>query len=134
MGFDWESVLGTENSEAFEDLFTRDEELLYRSYRSAYDDYPYEDEYMVSKPKYIYADYAHGWFDGKRISFKKKFADHLFSAEEVTSLLKGKTITVSYNSGSHKQKTTKGRLQDKISPEGRKYYGFVPEFSEEYRK
>ena len=122
MGIDWEGLLGTEAPESLEDRYVANIPDYY--------DFPdYDDD---PEPEYNKNDYARGVFKGSRVSFKKMFAGHEFTGDELRDLLRGKTIPLSYTSRNGDPATTTGHLQRLTSPKGRKYYRFTPEFDPGY--
>ena len=79
------------------------------------------------KPK----DVSHGIFYGEEISFNRTFADHLFTDDEVERLLKGEMVEfVSPING----RIINGHLQQRIGKSGRSYFGFTPEWDENFKK
>jgi len=80
-----------------------------------------------------YQDYVWGeWIDSNGsinpMQYKKKWGLHEFTEEEKHALLSGKEIRFQY-----KDKIITGHLQYYVY-EGKEYFGFVPDFSEEYVK
>lgn len=122
-GIDWETILGCEDSERFED-YLYDDDPAYEIQGCTYDT-DYENLYR-------WKDYACGQFKGKRIRFKRSFASHIFSDDEVRELLEGNTLSIEYETKDGQQRRTKGHLQLVTSPARRVYYGFIPEFDVKY--
>ncbi len=136
MGIDWEFILGSENSEDFEDLYCDnipdydfpDDDF---SDDSCEDCLPDKTSYCMKRSQGEIC-YAQGYFKGERIRFNRLFADHKFSDDEVRELLNGNALSISYNSRNGRQMTTTGHLQHVQSDEGRWYFGFIPEFDKRY--
>ena len=72
--------------------------------------------------------YIRGSFDGKEISFKRVWGGHMFTDEEVSKLLNGEVIEVSYQDKYGHARKANGQLKER---EGtfRKYWGFEPSFA-----
>ena len=77
-------------------------------------------------------DYIYGnWIDSSGatnpVKKKKKWGEHLFSDKESKILLDGDTVTFPYKNG-----TINGHLQYRRTQDGRRYFGFCPDFDDEY--
>lgn len=124
MGIDWEEILGAEG----EDL------------QDAYDaNIPDEEYYDYDIPETednggspVIIERARGLFFGHEVSFKRVFSNHRFTDDEVRRLLQGEIIEITYQTKDAQEKTTTGRLQQRAGTH-KKYFGFTPIFSEEYK-
>lgn len=77
-------------------------------------------------------DYMEGkWVDSSGavnpVRFKKIWGTHLFSEEEKNILLEGNDVEFPYKTGN-----IKGHLQYKTNQNGKRYFGFCPNFDKEY--
>ena len=74
---------------------------------------------------------AQGTFQGRHIKFKRLFAKHFFTDDEIRQLLNGETITISSVRGDETVHYT-GHIQALQNDAGYTYYRFVPDFSDDY--
>lgn len=72
-------------------------------------------------------DRFYGQFEGKDVSFKKRWSSHEFTEEEAKQLLAGESVTFEYQRGDL-TKTATGKLEWQ-EYEGRPFLGFKPDFS-----
>ena len=80
--------------------------------------------YVGFKGEFV-RDVHRGMWNGQEVAFKKTYGEHTFTADEVTKLLAGETITFT---------TSKGSLSGKLAIQeyqGRKYVGFKAEYPKE---
>ncbi|MCR5329928.1 MAG: hypothetical protein K6E62_01915 [Lachnospiraceae bacterium] len=73
--------------------------------------------------------YARGSFRGTTVAFKRKFAGHYFTDEEVDKLLVGEMLRVE---NAENGRCHDGHLQKVTSPKGREYYRFVADWDRDY--
>ena len=74
---------------------------------------------------------VHGIFNGKNITFRRFYANHLFTDSEAAQLLNGESIIFSSQSN-NKTHTYCGHLQKLEGRSGHTYYRFVADFEEYY--
>ncbi len=82
-------------------------------------------------------EYADRYINGEHIRIIRHFADHRFTDEEISALVKGDSITIPYNSINNNAKLAFGHLQEISDGSGIgysaiRYYRFVPTFAKEY--
>ena len=81
----------------------------------------------MAQQDYVYGD----WIDSSGavypVKFKKKWGEHLFSEEESKVLLQGDNVVFPYKKG-----TINGHLQYRRTQDGTRYFGFCPDFDNEY--
>lgn len=81
----------------------------------------------MAQQDYVYGD----WIDSSGavypVRFKKKWGEHLFSEEESKVLLQGDNVVFPYKKG-----TINGHLQYRRTQDGTRYFGFCPDFDNEY--
>ena len=81
----------------------------------------------MARQDYIYGDWVDSSGAVNPVGFKKKWGEHLFSEEESKALLQGSTVTFPYKNG-----TINGHLQYRRTQNGTRYFGFCPDFDDEY--
>lgn len=83
-------------------------------------------------------EYAERSVNGERVRFACHFANHRFSDEEISALINGEKITISYNSAYYNNTNmATGHLQEISDGSGTRlsgirYYRFVPTFDKNY--
>lgn len=120
MGIDWEEILGVEENlgDAYESLIGDD--------ALDYPDDSYDDEYYEEIPKALYRN-NNGIisfdYNGKTISFSRKWANHIFDENEICDLISGKSITFIYTNDNGKDYSVTGKLAG-CYYNGEKFIGF----------
>lgn len=81
----------------------------------------------MEQNEYYYGDWIDSRGTVKPVKYKRRWGEHLFTQKENDKLLKGFVITFPYKSG-----MIRGHLQYRKTKEGIRYFGFCPDFDEEY--
>lgn len=114
----WEQRLkDIEKGSADAGLFRRDIEEATRKWVAEI-----QDKVEAKGPEYAKKEKAEGNWNGKDVSFNRKWGEHTFSDEECGKLLSGESITFVY-----KGKDITGALADQ-EYKGHSYVGFKPDF------
>lgn len=77
--------------------------------------------------------YVSGNFKGKNITFKGLFMGHVFTQEEISELLAGKTISILGTTKAGEERTVEGQLAEQTY-QGRKFFGFKANFDNKKKK
>lgn len=81
----------------------------------------------MEQQDYIFGEWVDSSGSVNSVRFKKKWGEHIFSADEIKMLLLGAMITFPYKGG-----MICGHLQYRKTQDGRRYVGFCPDFDKEY--
>ena len=71
--------------------------------------------------------YVKGIFDGKEITMKGSWSDHVFTQDELARLFDGKSIVISYTSKNGDTQQVDGKIEKQIY-KGRPFFGFKANF------
>lgn len=81
----------------------------------------------MEQQDYIFGEWVDSSGSVNSVRFKKKWGEHIFSADEIKMLLLGAMITFPYKGG-----MICGHLQYRKNQDGIRYFGFCPDFDKEY--
>lgn len=81
----------------------------------------------MERQDYIFGDWIDSSGSVNPVRFKKKWGEHIFSADESKMLLQGAMISFPHKTG-----IIHGHLQYTRTQDGTKYFGFCPDFAKDY--